>query len=237
MLHQFGQRRHLLGHGHLGQRDDEVGWHLAAAGIGQRGDGQVQRADGALVALQRERLDADAAERRQRAGSHSLGQLLADGDGVEVLFLVGAVAVAVLEVDAVVLHRLALQLLAHACVDGVGHPGRLVGATDRVRVVLDHLRQMGDLSLAGRQRLRARQPQRPGKHDEVGRVGVQVAQRDAAQLGSGVRLEEMRAAVDGMHRLAGRHVAGIVGAELLVGRLDALRDAGDALRREGQFHG
>ena len=37
-------------------------------------------------------------------------------DGVAVLFLVGAVAVAVLEVDAEVLDRLARELLAHALV-------------------------------------------------------------------------------------------------------------------------
>ena len=172
LLHQFGQRRDLLRHGHLGQRDDKISWHFAAAGVGQRGDGQIQRAHGPLVTLQRKRLDADADKGRQCAGGHPFGQLLADGDGVEVLFLVGPVAIAVLEIDAVVFHRLAQQLFAHAPVNRVGHPGRLVGAADGIRIVLDDLTQVGDFRFSCRQCLGAWQAQRPGERNEVRRISV-----------------------------------------------------------------
>ena len=58
-----------------------------------------------------QRLDADADERRQHAGLSSAARHgLRGGDGVSVFFVVGPVAVAVLEVDAVVLDRLALEL-------------------------------------------------------------------------------------------------------------------------------
>src|SRR2546423_47970 len=77
-----------------------------------------------------ERLDADADEGAQRQSVAALGAFASGLRGVPVLFGVGADAVAVLEVDAEILHRLALQFLLHARVDRLGD-GRI--DADRLR--------------------------------------------------------------------------------------------------------
>jgi hypothetical protein len=64
--------------------------------------------------------DADADERRQRAFAHALRELVRDDLRVMVFLLVGTIAVAVLEVDAEVLDRLAAELLADALPDRRG---------------------------------------------------------------------------------------------------------------------
>src|SRR6185312_5648239 len=77
-----------------------------------------------------ERLDADAEERRQGAEGEAARDLRAGGDRVVVLLVVGAIAVAVLEVDPEVLDRLAPELLDDALVHLVGEVRR---DTDRLR--------------------------------------------------------------------------------------------------------
>ena len=69
------------------------------------------------VQLLDERLDADADERRQRAGVEPRATSLRRRLRVAVLLGVRAVAVAVLEVDSEVLDRLAAQLLCNSRAD------------------------------------------------------------------------------------------------------------------------
>ena len=95
---------------------------------------------------------------------------------VAVLLVIGPVAVAVLEVDAEVLDRLARQLVDDARVDAVGE-----------------------------RRDRGRSPRRARRG--VGRVLVERPQRHRAELPRRVGLEQVRAAVDRVHRLALRGVA------------------------------
>ena len=68
----------------------------------------------------RHRLDPDADEWRQRARLETGGDLLGDRYGMAVLFGVRPDAVAVLEVDAEVLDRLARQLVDDAAANGLG---------------------------------------------------------------------------------------------------------------------
>ncbi len=84
----------------------------------QRRDEDIQRPQAACVEFLRQRLDADADERRQGAGGKALGHFLGDRTGVAVLFLVNAVAVAVLEIDPKVLHRLATKLVGDTRANG-----------------------------------------------------------------------------------------------------------------------
>ena len=233
LVQQVGQGRHLLRHGDLRQGDDEVVRHLAAAGLGQRRDAQIQRPHRALVAFQRKGLDADADEGRQNAARDARGQFLADVHGVGVFLLVRPVAIAVLEVDTIVFHRLALQFLAHALVDGVGHPGRFVGEAGGVRILFDDRGQVLDVGLAVGQRGGAGQAQGLGEHDKVGRVHVQVAQGDATQLAGRVCLEQVRTAVDRMNGLPAGRVARIPFLEIFIRRLELLHDGGDGVGGEG----
>jgi len=128
------------------------------------------------------------------------GDLLRGGDGVAVLFVVGAVAVAVLEVDAEVLDRLAAQLLAHA---------------------LEHLR-----------RELAPNAQRFGKRRGVGRVGLERLHRDLAELVRRLCSEQVRSAVDGVHRLARAAVARVMAPEPRLRAVDAIEGLRELLIRD-----
>src|SRR5207244_10078699 len=135
-----------------------------------------QRADAPPHQLLRERLDADADERRERAVLHAGGDFARGGGGVAVLLVVGTVAVSVLEVDAEVFHRFAAKLLDDARVN--------------------------------RLRLRAIDADGGRERRAVRRVLLKRAQRELAQLLRRVGLEQLRAAVDRVHRLARGRVAG-----------------------------
>ena len=95
---------------------------------------------------------------------------------VAVLLGVGPVAVAVLEVDAEVLDRLAPQLVDDPRAHGLGKA--------RPRP--------------------ARRPSAAAKRARVGRVLVERRQREGAELRGGVGLEQMRAAVDACAQAADR---------------------------------
>ena len=103
-----------------------------------------KRAQAAPLQLLAQRLDADADERRQRAVRQPRRDLVGRGLRVAVLFVVGAVAVAVLEVDAEVLDRLARQLVDDARVDAVGE------ARDRARSPSASVAASGACSLSAR---------------------------------------------------------------------------------------
>ena len=84
----------------------------AAGCAGEGGEEQIERARGAARGQARERLDADADDGARR--SWRTRELTGGTYGLGVLLLVAARAVAVLEVDAGLLDRIALELLADA---------------------------------------------------------------------------------------------------------------------------
>ena len=88
------------------------------------GDEDVQGAKAPGMELFREGLDADADERRQGARGLGLRDLQGGPLRVAVLLGVGTIAVAVLEVDAEVLHRLPLELGHHPRMDADGEVAR-----------------------------------------------------------------------------------------------------------------
>src|SRR5207253_4231182 len=133
------QRRHLLRRGDLRQRDEEAGRELAA----QIRQEDVERAQRSRRELAAQRLDPDPDEGTERAGLQPLGAFLSGLGGVAVLLGVAADSVAVLEIDAEVLHRFALQLLLDPRVDDLGDAG----------IDPDRLRESGGVRRVLRERL------------------------------------------------------------------------------------
>src|SRR5207244_7559569 len=86
---------------------------------GKLRDERVERPEASPRELRGEGLDADADRGRQRPGREAGRDLASRRDGVAVFLGVGAIAVAVLEVDAEILDRLAPELLDDARVDEV----------------------------------------------------------------------------------------------------------------------
>ena len=134
------------------------------------------------------------------AGDHRGGDLLRGGGGVAVLFVVGAIAVAVFEVDAEVFDGFARELLADALVD-LG--GEVAANADRF-----------------------------GERRGIGRVAVERLQRELAELLRRLGREQMRAAVDGVHRLARAGVAGVALREPRLRAVDAIERFGELLLGE-----
>ncbi len=81
---------------------------------------QVERSQAARRQLGAERLDADADARRQCAGGETVGDCVRREPRKVILLCVGPRAEAVLEIDAEVLDRLALQLVDDARMNAVG---------------------------------------------------------------------------------------------------------------------
>ena len=183
MLEGVDQHRDLLGAHHLGQGDHESGRQLLRT-LRQRGEEQVQGAQRAATLLGGEGLDPDPDERRERAFREALGAFLARRPGVAVLLRVGTDAVAVLEIDAEVFHRLALQLLLDPAVDDLGDAG----------IDSDRLREGGGVRRVLRERLEG----------------------EVSELSGRVALEQVRAAVDRVHGLAGPGLAGGVAREIFL---------------------
>ncbi len=128
LLEGVQQSRHggdLLGVRHLGQGEHQPAGQ--AAGLHQAGEEDVEGADAPGTDGRFHALHADAHVRGRGAVLVRLGDQPGGAGRGLVLLGVGAVAVAVLEVDAQVLDRLALQLGAHARVDGLGE---LVGEAE-----------------------------------------------------------------------------------------------------------
>ena len=124
--------------------------------------------------------------------------------GVPILLGVGAIAVAILEVDPEVLDRLALQLVDDAATNDVGEvvPGA---------IEFEDARQRG----------------------AVWRVLIEGRERRRAQLHGGVRTKEMRAAVDGVHGLAVTGLARPRAGYGVVHRAEMFEDGLKIARREG----
>ena len=126
---------HFVEHGRflrladLGKGDDERAGEPTGPRH-QRRQEEIEGAEAPLPQLRRERLHPDSGEGRQRAGLESPGHFGGGRFGVGVLLGVRAMAVAVLEIDPEVLHRLAGQFPFHPLVDGGRQPG---GQSDRRR--------------------------------------------------------------------------------------------------------
>ena len=127
LVEQVGEGGHLGGDGDLGQGNHEVFGEFSARRFEQRGDEQVEGTHAAVLQFLVQRLDADTDERRQDALGHAPGHFLGGADGGGVFFVVGAVAVAVFEVDAEVFDGLGLELGAHP---GVHRVGQVLGDSD-----------------------------------------------------------------------------------------------------------
>src|ERR1700752_1616653 len=84
---QARERSRLLGDHHLGQGDDEVLRQASARGFAERTYKEIERTNAAGAQLRRERLEANADERRKTSGGESLGHFF--GGEVRVMVLSG----------------------------------------------------------------------------------------------------------------------------------------------------
>ena len=108
----LGERGDVGGRHDLGEGDDQAR-RQALGALEVRAEEAVEGGDAARGGPVAEGLDAQPHERRQRPGGGGRGQRRGGRRGVAVLDVVAAVAVAVLEVDAQVLQRLAGELGGH----------------------------------------------------------------------------------------------------------------------------
>ena len=115
---------------YLRHRDDEIVRQPPARLRHERGHEEVERPHRTRAQVFVEGLDPDAHEGRQRAAFQPRGHLAGGGNGVPVLFGVGPVAVAVLEVEPEVLGGLTFQLGGDTRVQ-VGGEARLPVRTER----------------------------------------------------------------------------------------------------------
>ena len=200
-VEEIGQRGDLLGDRHLGKGDHEA-FRQAPSGLAdQRGQEEVERAEGPRLQLLGERLDADADEGRQAPGREPGGHLAGGGLGVAVLLRVRTVAVAILEVGPEVLDRLAAEPLGDT---GVNRDAEVLP-----------------------------QPHRRREVRGSGGVLFESPQRQRSQPGGDVGLEEVRAAVDRVDRLAASGIARLGPGKFEVRATQALEDGTDGLVAQG----
>ena len=183
------QERRLLRSGDLGQRDHEVARQDATGTRQELVDEELQRPRRASLPFLAERLDPNADERRKQAFGHRARRLLGRAHRRRVLFGVGTRAEPILEVDAEILDRLAFELLLHALVDDRDQP---FAVRPRGKREADGLREVGRVSSVSRHR----------------------ATRAFAEARHRLRAKQLRAAVDGVHRLPRGAVARIEHVQL-----------------------
>ena len=118
-----------------------------------------------------------------------------------ILLVVTADSVAVLEIDAEVFHRLALQLLLDPAVDDLGDAG----------IDSDRFREGGGVRRVLRERLEG----------------------EVSELSGRVALEQVRAAVDRVHGLAGPGLARVVAREIFLLCFQAGAEVAESLIGEG----
>ena len=112
-LEQRGERLHLLWNGDFGQGDDQP-WKSPSGLLCELSEKNVDGPKRASASFFAERLDADTDKGRQRPFLHAARDFARHLDGVAIFLGVRSRAVAVLEVDAEVFHRLALELVHDA---------------------------------------------------------------------------------------------------------------------------
>ena len=118
-----GERGHLIRRHDLRQGDDEVRRQCAAGPVEEGREKQIEGAQAATLQLLAERFDPDPDRWRQRAVLQGGGNFARRELRVLVLFAVGPVAEAVLEVDPEILHRFPRQFVDDARVDPGGEGG------------------------------------------------------------------------------------------------------------------
>src|SRR5467141_816570 len=110
------QRGRLLRDHDFWQSDDKIFREPAPRGLAQSADKKIEGANASFAQLGRKWLDAYADEGRQGALAHSTRHLFRGKFRVLVFFGVGAVPVAVLEVDAKIFDGLTLEFFEHASI-------------------------------------------------------------------------------------------------------------------------
>ena len=111
-----GERRHLLGRRDFRQRHHEIRRQHAARAVEQRREKQLEGAKAPALRLA-QILDADADAGRQRASLQSCDGVRSGRPRGRVFLRIRAVAEAVLEVNAIVLDGLALELVHDPRID------------------------------------------------------------------------------------------------------------------------
>jgi hypothetical protein len=135
---------------------------------------------------------------------------------MSVFLVVRAIAVAILEVDAIVFDGLGLQLLQYPVVDRERQPGGRLDLAHVVGIRFQGTRQTLDIDGVRRQRIGARQTQHTGKYVVIGRIGIERLERNLTQLGGKPRLEEIGAAIDRVYRLPFKGIRRIVRLEIRI---------------------
>ena len=215
-LHRFEQvreRGHLLGDHNFGQSDDEVCGKASARGFAQRAHKKIERADAAVAQFRRERLEPDADKRRQRTFAESLGHFLGGKLRVLVLFRIGTISVAVLEINPEILDRLAPQFFQHAAVDRLGHPGGAIFEPQFFRRFGELPLGRGGLLAGFWKRLRPRQSDRARKSERIRREFPERREGHIAQPPGNAGAKQMRAAVHDVNRLAASRFARVAPRE------------------------
>ncbi len=133
-----------------------------------------------------------------------------------VFLIVGAIAVAILEIDAVVFDGLALQLLEYPVIYREGQPGGRLDLAHVVGIRFQRTRQTRDIDGVRRQSIGARQTQHTGKYVVIGRIGVESLERNFTQLGGKPRLEQIGASIDRVDRLPFKGIRRIVQLEIRI---------------------
>src|SRR5947209_15592208 len=133
--------RDLFRHYNFWKRDYEVVWKMTAALFNKRCKKDVQRAKASLAQFFSERFYANAYEWRKSPFAHPGGNFSGGRSGVTILFIVRAIAVAVLEINTKIFDRLAAQFLRDAIVNRARKPQWFVLASDLVRVHIEPRRQ------------------------------------------------------------------------------------------------
>ena len=109
----------------------------------------------------------------------------------------------------------------------MGQPGRVTLTAHRFRTFFEIRDQLRCVIHRLRQLIGAANVERFGEREKVGRKLIERALRERAESFGGIGFEEMRAAVDGVHRLATTRFAGIPAHKLFV----RLLQRGDYIRQ------
>ena len=181
-------RVHLFRDLNLGHRDDKIVRQLPAGGGHERRDENIERAEAARAQVFVQRLNANSDERRQAAVAHALCDFERAGVRMLIFLGVGAIAVAILEIEPEIFNRFALQFLSDARVD------------------------------LFEKRLFRFQAQCLAERGGVGRVFAHAAQGYFPKSAGRISLEEMRSSINGVHRLAPVGFPGITAHEFLIRR-------------------
>lgn len=153
-----------------------------------------------------------------------------------IFLLVRAVAVAILEVDAVVFDGLGLQLLEYPVVYREGQPGSRLDLAHVFGIRFQRTRQTFDIDGIRRQRIGAGQTQHTGKYVVIGRIGVESLERNFTQLAGKPCLEKVGTPVNGVNRLSLKGIRRIVRLEIGIRIVQLIVIAIQFIRGQRELH-